>query len=155
MKNIYDKVCRQCGINFKGGPRAFYCPNCRDQRKKEANKRFYKKGRKAERQLGSIDKCITCGKEYIVNSSRQKYCPECAKSEVKKVDRVQGIEYYKNNRDEINLYRTMTRYQLKECVVCGKQFKTKSPRKTCSDECNRILKNQNWMKKYYKKENKK
>lgn len=29
------RVCRQCGIEFMGGPRAWYCPTCRIERQRE------------------------------------------------------------------------------------------------------------------------
>ena len=54
-----------------GGPRAFYCPNCRRIRQREANERARKRGG-ATRPIGSIDKCKLCGAEYVVNSGRQK-----------------------------------------------------------------------------------
>ena len=64
-----------CGKEFNGGPRAFYCPDCRVIRTKEAQKRF-RQGKTAKRKLGSVDKCELCGKEYIVTAGRQKYCSE-------------------------------------------------------------------------------
>lgn len=65
-----------------GGPRAFYCPNCRRIRQREANERARKRGG-ATRPIGSIDKCKLCGAEYVVNSGRQKYCSdECQREAV-------------------------------------------------------------------------
>jgi len=136
MKNMYDKICRQCGSSFLGGPRAFYCPACRDIRRKEHNARFAAKG-KADRPIGSTDKCKVCGGDYIVNSARQIYCCACAPDRYKAVDRVQGLDYYVNNKEHINLYRAMTRYQDGACVVCGRLFKSKTRRFTCSSDCHR------------------
>jgi rubrerythrin len=142
MVNLYDKICKQCGTGFKGGPRATYCPICRDIRAKEASAKYRNKGRKADRPLGSIDKCKICGKEYVVKSARQMYCPDCAIEQYKKVDQKQGLEYYEKEKDNINLYRTMTRYTERVCKVCGKPFKTKTKKLTCSVECARIWTNQ-------------
>ena len=64
-----------CSKEFLGGPRAFYCPDCRKIRTKEAQKRF-RQGKTAKRKLGSVDKCELCGNEYIVTAGRQKYCSE-------------------------------------------------------------------------------
>lgn len=76
--NIRERTCRQCGGKFQGGPRAWYCPQCRIQRNKEAAARYRAKGR-ADRPLGSVDLCVRCGAQYVVHSARQKYCPDCVK----------------------------------------------------------------------------
>lgn len=84
---VKPRVCRQCGAVFDGGPRAWYCPACRTERTRDANRRYRAKGRKADRTLGSTDKCVRCGQDYIVKSSRQKYCPSCAYEAVREADR--------------------------------------------------------------------
>lgn len=150
---LYDRTCRQCNKNFKGGPRAWYCPTCREERKRESWQKFANKGRKADRPIGSIDKCKICNNDFTVNSARQVYCPICAPEQIKSVDRLQGLEYYTKHEDKINTRRTMIRYSEKECVICGRKFKTKSKKLTCSDKCDKIRINQNWMKRYYEKKN--
>ena len=72
---IRTRTCKLCGVEFLGGPRAFYCPGCRKIRQKEASARARKRGG-AARPIGSADKCEWCGAEYIVNSGRQKYCSD-------------------------------------------------------------------------------
>lgn len=84
---VRDRTCRQCGKVFPGGPRAWYCPACRQVRRKEANARYQAKGRKADRPIGSTDKCVRCGKAYNVNSARQRYCPDCAYEGTREADR--------------------------------------------------------------------
>ena len=148
IRNMYNKICRQCGASFKGGPRAYYCPICRVERTRDSWRKFAQKGRKADRPIGSMDKCVACGCDYVVNSARQKYCPNCAPEQVKAVDRVQGLDYYANNQDSINLYRTMTRYQDRACAVCGKMFKTKTKQLTCSPECHKTYVNKKWVDNY-------
>lgn len=95
---IYERICRTCGRNFKGGPRAWYCPECREERKKERAAK-YRKG-KPKRPLGSKDFCQNCGKEYTVESGLQKYCPECQPEMHKKIDNEQGTAYYHNVVDK-------------------------------------------------------
>ena len=82
---VKDRTCRQCGAVFSGGPRAWYCPACRSVRAKEADRR--RKASGIARSLGSTDICTVCGKPYVVRSSRQKYCPDCAYEAVRAVDR--------------------------------------------------------------------
>lgn len=104
------RVCRQCGIEFMGGPRAWYCPTCRIERQREQGRTCKQRQRKGQtRWLGSIDKCEVCGKDYIVNSARQRYCPDCAPERYREVDREQsrgwlkravekhGEEYFKDH----------------------------------------------------------
>lgn len=97
---VKDRICRACGATFLGGPRAWYCPVCRQERGKEAAKRFRQKGRVADRPLGSTDKCVRCGKEYVVNSARQKYCPDCAYDAVREVDRIASKAWNQSHKDQ-------------------------------------------------------
>jgi hypothetical protein len=38
---------------------------------------------------------------FVKTGGRQFYCPDCAPTAVKAVDRVQGMKYYYQNRDTI------------------------------------------------------
>ena len=97
---LYDnRICRQCGASFKGGPRAWYCEPCRAERARERQR---KASSKQIRPLGSTDICIVCKKEYIVNGGMQKYCTDCAPIQIKINDRKQGLQYYHANKDIIN-----------------------------------------------------
>lgn len=89
---IYERICRTCGRNFKGGPRAWYCPDCRQKRLRE-RKAKYNKG-DFKRHLGDKDICKNCGKEYTVEGGLQKYCLECRPEMYKKIDNEQGTTYY-------------------------------------------------------------
>lgn len=40
-----------------------------------------------------------CGKEYVVNSARQKYCPECAPEAIRAVDRPQSIRWNQEHKE--------------------------------------------------------
>lgn len=104
MDNMRDRICRQCGATFKGGPRAWYCPACRIERHRETLRGF-----KANRPLGSTDICLICGNEYIVKAGRQKYCPDCAAEQLREADRKQGLEYYRKNKETINPARNKRR----------------------------------------------
>lgn len=100
MSNVVrPRICRQCGATFDGGPRAWYCPACRELRKREALTKYRKKGRKADRPLGSVDKCVRCGAEYVVKSARQKYCPDCAYEGVREADRPMSRAWNQAHKD--------------------------------------------------------
>lgn len=136
---VKDRICKQCGKTFPGGPRAWYCPECRSERKKQqAAIRRQRPG--PNRPLGSIDHCVVCGKEYVVKGGMQKYCEDCAKSAVAEKDRAAGIAYYHENKDAINPARyEKLRVKEKVCIVCGKTFDPHGlPAEMCSDECRRI-----------------
>ena len=97
---VKERTCRECGATFLGGPRAWYCPNCRVQRRLEAEQRYRAKGRKADRPLGSTDHCIRCGAEYIVNAARQKYCPDCAYDGIREADRPMSRAWNQAHKEE-------------------------------------------------------
>ena len=86
---LRPRTCRSCGATFTGGPRAWYRPTCRAERQREQQRKRRAQGG-ALRPLGSTDTCVICGKSYVVNSARQKYCPDCAHDAVRAVDREQS-----------------------------------------------------------------
>lgn len=140
---VKDRTCKQCGKTFLGGPRAWYCPECRSERKRQqAAIRRQRPG--PNRPLGSIDHCVVCGKEYVVKGGMQKYCEDCAKNAVAEKDRAAGIAYYRENKDAINPARyEKLRVKEKVCIVCGKTFDPHGlPAEMCSEECKRIRKRQ-------------
>lgn len=138
---LAERTCRGCERTFVGGPRAWYCPECREERKKEASRRHKKNG--TQRKLGSIDYCEICGKEYVVEGSRQRYCRECAEAAVKEIDRAQGREWNMENREKLAAQKKERKEHRKVCAVCGKQFYTGGPEVACSEGCVRVLKSYN------------
>lgn len=136
------RVCRECGREFPGGPRARYCPDCRAERRRKSDARHKRSG--TQRPLGSMDKCTVCGKEYVVKSGLQKYCPECAHEAVRSIDRKQSIEWQqKNTTPERRKAERKTAAAEIECVVCGKKFVPTSRTTTCSDACRGLLAKRN------------
>lgn len=131
---IYDRICRTCGVNFKGGPRAFYCPSCRAERKRIQKKIYNANG--YSRKLGDTDYCGHCGKAYIIKSGLQRFCPECSKLHVKTVDRKRALVYYHANSATINPKRYARRRVPKRiCIICGNEFQPKGKQITCSEQC--------------------
>lgn len=105
---IYDnRICRTCGAQFSGGPRAWYCPDCRRERAR-IQKQRYNRGEFA-RHIGQIDLCENCGKEYTVESGTQKYCPDCREEMHRQLDVKQSLEYYRENKEQINPARNERR----------------------------------------------
>lgn len=147
---MHEKICKNCRTAFMGGPRAWYCPSCRADRQKIYKRQTQERERTGTiRRIGSTDICVVCREQYIVASGTQKYCRQCAPDEVKKIDRIQGLEYYKANKDDINPARyERRRVDHKICSVCGMSFDPQGrPRTICpSEECRKISKRQ-WQKK--------
>ena len=139
---IRQSICKQCKAVFEGGPRAWYCPKCRKERRNEADKKYKHEG--AKRQIGSVDQCQVCNQDYIVNAARQKYCKKCAQEAVREKDRQSAIEYYKNNPDP---NRKERRRAKRICVICGADITNSGSKKiTCTNVQCRIE-----LKKRYKK----
>lgn len=112
---LRDRICRECGRRFEGGPRAWYCPECRCERDKAQN-RAYKARRRIgmTRPLGSVDHCTVCGAAYTVTGPNQRYCPTCAPDAIAAVDRQQALDWYRDNRDHINPVRNAKRRAQRE-----------------------------------------
>ena len=134
VTTLRTRTCRTCGKSFQGGPRAWYCPECRVERKRETDRRFRRTG--PARPLGSTDLCEVCGKPYVVESGRQKYCKGCAEAAVREVDRLQSLAWNRANTTPVQRReerRTST--ATIPCVVCGKGFVPRGVSKTCSPAC--------------------
>lgn len=152
---LQHRICKTCSCSFQGGPRAYYCHSCREERKRVQGAEHKRRKRKGEsRPLGSIDKCEKCTKDYIVQSGNQRFCPECQPIHAQEYDRVTGLTYYHVNKDNINPVRNERRRKgLRTCEWCGKEFETPTCKLTCSPECTRKLRNKKWNERYGKKKN--
>lgn len=136
---VTDRICRQCGTTFPGGPRAWYCPDCRAERRRAGNA---KRGKPA-RLLGSEDLCVVCGDPYIVKSSRQKYCPACAPEAVGRVVREHKRQYAADRADQIAEYKSSMSSNRHVCIICGNVFDFDRPTVTCSPDCDKIRRQRN------------
>ena len=162
---IAPRTCRECGVVFDGGPRAWYCPKCREMRK-ELQKARYNERRKRGLSLSlgeSVGRCEVCGREFVYASARQRYCSECAKEAWKASDRRQGLVWYhandteerrkakgqrqkerrkgrkgKQNSDLLEAWKSLTKkWAVKDCIVCGKEISNRR-RHYCSEKCRLI-----------------
>lgn len=101
-KNMLPRTCRSCGCTFIGGPRAWYCPECRAERAKVASKRCKEKMKTPNYiPLGSTIKCEICGKNIIKTGGGTRFCYECGAKHLKEIDNKQSLEWKYNNKDKI------------------------------------------------------
>lgn len=133
---ISKHTCRQCGVSFQGGPRAWYCPNCRQERRRARERGYQRNG--SLRKLGSTDLCIRCGKEYIVVSGRQKYCPFCAGEAINETVRQHKRQYAAERSEQMAQYKKDMARNRHVCVVCGTVFDADVPTVTCSPACDAV-----------------
>ena len=126
------KTCKDCGIQFTGYYNEGRCPKCVEAAEQERYRRYWDKGGTL-RPMGSIDKCVLCGKEYIVRSSTQRYCyEECRlKGSIPKYKETQKNKY-QNQREEFRKRKTKI---TKLCVYCMQPFKNSLATNVCSDYC--------------------
>lgn len=127
------RTCQDCGVEFFGGPRARRCPDCAYKAQQETNRQHQKTGTK--RPIGSIDKCVICGKEYTVVSGRQKYCSEtCQRKGVLEWQREHKRGYNKASGQDIK--KVERRKQVRKiCVYCSQSFSSDKSTNVCSDYC--------------------
>ena len=132
-----ERVCQICGSRFMGYPRSMFCPDCSRERKRVQKKRY--NNQKSARPLGSKDRCEICGKEYVVKSGLQKYCPDCAEKAINDKIRSRKKEYNDRNKDRFYAHKAEMRANGHVCAVCGKIFDTDTVTVTCSAECEKEL----------------
>ncbi len=127
------RICQDCGIEFFGGPRAKRCPNCAYAARKEAQRQYKRNG--TMRPIGSIDKCVVCGKEYTVVSGRQKYCSdECQRVGVLEWQRAHKKGYHHISGQDIKRMQRRRQTQ-KICLYCLMPFTSNTSTNLCSDYC--------------------
>lgn len=100
--NLRVRVCRACNNKFLGGPRAWYCPTCRQIRRSEQNRKA-----KRNKRLGksviigkTVRLCEVCGNPYVIASAMQKYCKNCAAEAIRKKDAEQGRAWAAKKRKD-------------------------------------------------------
>lgn len=95
---LLPRVCENCGRTFTGGPRARYCPSCRIERRREAEREYRARKRAGHvTELGSIIHCEICGKEIEKTSGLRRFCPECGAAHLKEHDNKKSLEWKRNN----------------------------------------------------------
>ena len=101
-------VCERCGKEYiiESGTQK-YCRECAHSLNLERSRA--KSERSAEVPIGSVVKCAVCGGDFIKTGGKQFYCPNCAEEAVKAIDRKQSLDWYRANRDMINLKRKAAR----------------------------------------------
>ena len=125
MQKIYnDKPCVDCGRVVRMHIKSKRCKACQaaaNRRNNTDQKRAKAMGK--TRTLGATDRCVACGKTYIINSGRQKYCNACAIQVAQKNMRINGLKYYaEKNKEGIP----------RICVKCHVEFISKNLyRKSC------------------------
>jgi predicted nucleic acid-binding Zn ribbon protein len=127
---LRPRICTICGKEYLGYPRSKYCTECREGLKKK----WRKTAKIPIRPLGGTDFCEACGKPYIVKGSRQKYCPDCAKTVVQENIRAHKREYMRAH-PEFREHMREKKLGNRICVICGKPIPTGSNSVTCSKEC--------------------
>lgn len=96
--NMLPRVCKACGATFLGGPRAWYCPSCREEREKKRAAEFRERKRCGKVvPVGAVIPCEGCGKLIVKNGGSQRYCPECAAKHLKAIDNAQSIAWKRLN----------------------------------------------------------
>ena len=99
--NMLPRICRECGVTFSGGPRAWYCPTCRAERSRQHNKQHKMRKRNGVVvPIGSVISCEICGKETVKNSGQQRFCKECAPQHLKEIDNAQSLRWKAENPEK-------------------------------------------------------
>lgn len=130
-------ICKQCGRSFRGGMRASYCPDCRAERRRDADRRCKERKRAGKvRHIGSTDICIDCGAEYIVEGGLQKRCKACAAIHDLAFLRDSSREHARAHREEYDAAIARLKADSHVCPVCGTPFTPRASKtKYCSDAC--------------------
>lgn len=74
---MYTKTCKVCGKQFiSQGTSAFYCPVCREERRKEQIKMIHQRF-KLKTHPPKTFVCHKCGIEFTSTHYKAAFCPDC------------------------------------------------------------------------------
>lgn len=137
---MWRTTCISCGAEIFRPVKCIRCMACQDavDRARDA----MHKANGPSRPLGSTDHCQRCGKEYIVEGGRQKYCKACAHVATMDSIRAHKREYAAARRadpEQGEAIRQAKRIvpQKRVCRRCGKAFDASTRAEYCSDACRR------------------
>lgn len=153
-------TCPDCGKQVWRPIKSIRCQQCQA----ELNKRHdaEHKARKSagrSRKIGDQYPCEACGKMYVLEGGKQRYCPDCRETQVRanirRMNRewnraVYGTEEGKAKRAEARSLKAVP--NLRACAQCGKPYETLTCGIYCSKECQ--AKGQQAYQKEYSNKNK-
>lgn len=143
MSKLQNRYCAICGTEFNPymGNQVYCSKRCRD----DAINAKIRAKRAITSPIGKPTACAVCGRQFIRSSSTHKYCSDKCKdvgSQSVKAEYLATKKPQNYDRDRWRKIRGSQEYT-KECIVCGKTFKTWYPQKiTCSDECKKVREKQ-------------
>ncbi len=126
------RTCIDCGKEFMGYPKSKRCPECQSDADKRHNAEYRRRRKNGvARVIGQFYSCEICGKEYMLTSGQQKYCPDCKDKATRARDAELTRKWISAHHDEIE----KRKYVARACVICGKPIPRGSQKITCSPEC--------------------
>ena len=124
---LRPRTCKECGVTFEGGPRAWYCPRCRAERQAQQNREYKQRKQMGNtRKIGQKYPCEICGKMYVLSSGLQRYCTDCAKEHLKEVDNKQSREWNKSHPEQMAKHKQNENERNKETKKKANQIKAKA-----------------------------
>ena len=112
---LRPRTCKECGVTFEGGPRAWYCPRCRAERQAQQNREYKQRKQMGNtRKIGQKYPCEICGKMYILSSGLQRFCKECAEKHLKEVDNKQSRQWNKDHPEQMAKHKKNEKERNKE-----------------------------------------
>lgn len=122
---LRPRTCKECGVTFEGGPRAWYCPRCRAERQAQQNREYKQRKQMGNtRKIGQKYPCEICGKMYILSSGLQRFCKECAEKHLKEVDNKQSRQWNKSHPEQMAKHKQNEKKRSMETKKKAKQIKT-------------------------------
>ena len=139
---IRPSVCMDCGKSFMGHIKSKRCPDCQliADRQNDAAHQARKRAGTA-RKIGESYPCESCGKLYVLQSGRQRWCEDCREEQTRKSRNALSRSWNQaayadpSKRAQKNSTRKAAP-RTETCRWCGKTFAATSKRRSfCSDEC--------------------
>lgn len=128
------RTCIDCGKEFMGYPKSKRCPECQSDADKRHNAEYRRRRKNGvARVIGQFYSCDICGKEYMLTSGQQKYCPDCKEAATKAQDAALTRKWNNAHYDDAK----NRKYVARVCVICGKPIPRGCKKVTCSPTCSK------------------
>ena len=135
---MWDTRCIDCGAPIRVHIKTIRCPDCQRAADRQCAQAQRRSG--PARPIGSTDRCVICGEEYVVASGLQKYCKACAATATRASVRARHRQNERQRRaDPVKGQAVRESKRIvpspRSCQVCGSLFYSGTPSIYCSDQC--------------------
>ena len=138
---VREHVCADCGRGYLGHIKSKRCPACQQEANRQHDAAYKRRSRAGlARRIGSEAVCEACGRAYVVEGSRQRWCKDCAPEAAVESRRALAAAWNRrtySDEDRRGALRNGLRRkpEMRSCAQCGRTFEAMGGVRYCCEAC--------------------